>query len=251
MTSRLLALTFDAQDPQRVAHFWARFLDREEVREPDGGIALPSRGWGGRGDPGDGAGFDLRFVPSAEPRRGPNPWHFNLTSDSLDDQQDKVARALELGARHLDIGQGPDATHVVLADPGGNEFCVIQPGNKWLAECGFIGDVAGDGSPETGYFWSRALDWPLVWDQDGETAIRSPLGGPKITWGGPPLAPKAGKDRVHLDLAPLPGGDLRAEAERLISLGAHPVDIGQKDVGWVVLADPDGHEFCLLPSARE
>ena len=61
---------------------------------------------------------------------------------------------------------------MVLADPEGNEFCVIEPGNNFLADCGFIGALAGDGSQEVGYFWSEALGWPLVWDQDQETAIR-------------------------------------------------------------------------------
>jgi len=90
----------------------------------------------------------------------------------------------------------------VLADPEGNEFCVTGPGNKFLADCGFIGALACDGSQEVGYFWSAALGWPLVWDQDQETVIRSPRGGPKITWGGPPLMPKRGKNRLHFDLAP-------------------------------------------------
>ena len=65
--------------------------------------------------------------------------HFDLTSTSLEDQQQTVARALELGGRHIDIGQRPEEDHVVLADPEGNEFCVIEPGNNFLADCGFIG----------------------------------------------------------------------------------------------------------------
>lgn len=136
---------------------------------------------------------------------------------------------------------------MVLADPEGNEFCVIEPGNNFLADCGFIGALASDGSQEVGYFWSRALGWPLVWDQDEETAIRSPHGGPKVTWGGPPLAPKAGKYRLHFDLAPPSDGDQQAEVDRLVSLGATRIDIGQGEVDWVVMADPDGHEFCVLP----
>ena len=77
---------------------------------------------------------------------------------------------------------------MVLADPDGNEFCVIEAGNKFLAGTGFIGALACDGTQEVGYFWSKALRWPLVWDQDQETAIQSPNGGTKITWGGPPVA---------------------------------------------------------------
>ena len=69
----------------------------------------------------------------------------------------------------------------MLADPEGNEFCIIEPDNNFLADCGFIGALACDGSQQAGYFWSEALDWPLVWDQGQQTAIRSPHGGPKIT----------------------------------------------------------------------
>ncbi len=83
-------------------------------------------------------------------------------------------RLIELGARHIDVGQRPDEQHVVLADPEGNELCVIEPDNSFLADCGRLGSITCDGSPETGYFWSHALGWPLVWDQDGETAIRAP-----------------------------------------------------------------------------
>jgi hypothetical protein len=58
--------------------------------------------------------------------------------------------------------------------------------------------------------------------------------------------PKPAKLRVHLDVAPFPGGDKDAEVERLVALGAHPVDIGQGDVRWVVLADGESNEFCVL-----
>jgi predicted enzyme related to lactoylglutathione lyase len=135
---------------------------------------------------------------------------------------------------------------VVLADPEGNEFCVIEPGNKFLAGCGFIGAVNCDGSQEVGYFWSEALGWPLVWDQNQETAIQSPHGGSKIAWGGPPVAAKTGKNRLHLDLAPDLDTDQRAEVDRLIALGATRIGIGQGEVSWVVMADPDGNEFCVL-----
>jgi predicted enzyme related to lactoylglutathione lyase len=134
----------------------------------------------------------------------------------------------------------------VLADPEGNEFCVIEAGNNFLADTDLIGALSSDGSQAVGYFWSEALGWPLVWDQDEETAIQALYGGSKIAWGGPPVAPKLGKNRLHLDIAPLAGGDQQAEVERLESLGATRIDIGQGDVDWVVMADPDGNEFCVL-----
>ena len=175
MTSELEALCFDANDPLRLARFWAGVLGREVA--DDGLVLLPS----------DDTGFRIRFAPTHEQKTVPNQMHFDLTSASLEEQQETVARALELGGRHIDIGQLPEELHVVLADPEGNEFCVIEPGNNFLADTGFIGALSSDGSQEVGYFWSKALDWPLVWDQDQETAIQSPRGGSKITWGGPPV----------------------------------------------------------------
>jgi predicted enzyme related to lactoylglutathione lyase len=237
MTSHLHAVCFDAHDPLRLGRFWAGVLGREITDDPDGGVALPPSGE---------TGFRIRFQPTQEQKVGPNRVHFDLTSTSLEDQQQTVARSLGLGGRHIDIGQGPEEGHVVLADPEGNEFCVIEPGNNFLADCGFIGAVNCDGSQEVGYFWSEALGWPLVWDQDQETAIQSPSGGSKIAWGGPPVAPKTGKNRLHFDLAPRVDGDQRAEVERLGSLGATRIDIGQGNVNWVVMADPDDNEFCVL-----
>ena len=195
--------------------------------------------------PSDDTGFRIRFLPSDEPKAEQNQMHFDLTSSSLEEQQQTVARALELGGRHCDVGQGPDEEHVVLADPEGNEFCVIEPGNSFLAECGFVGALASDGSQAVGYFWSAALGWPLVWDQDQETAIRSPLGGPKITWGGSLPRAKTGKRRLHFDLAATAGSDQQAEVDRLVSLGASRAEAGH---GHIAMLDPDGNEFCVLAS---
>ncbi|MGW6564782.1 VOC family protein [Streptomyces sp. NPDC054975] len=241
MTSHLHALCFDANDPSRLARFWADFLGWETTDDPDDGIVLL---------PSDDTGFRLRFLPTQEGKTVQNPLHFDLTSTSRDDQQAVVAKALALGARHTDVGQRPEEGHVVLADPEGNEFCVIEPGNNFLADCGFIGALACDGSQEVGYFWSKALGWPLVWDQDQETAIRSPHGGPKVTWGGPPLLPRTGRTRLRFDLAPAADGDQRAEVERLVSLGATRVGPGPDGSGHVVMTDPDGQEFRVLPPRR-
>jgi predicted enzyme related to lactoylglutathione lyase len=241
MTSQLHALCIDANDPGNLARFWAGVLGWEAEDDPREGIALV---------PGDDTGFRIRFRPNERPKTSQNLIHFDLTSGSLEEQQDTVARALALGGRHVDVGQSSEEAHVVLGDPEGNEFCVIEPGNSFLADCGFIGALSCDGSQEVGYFWSKALGWPLVWDQDQETAIRSRHGGPKVTWGGPPLMPKVGKNRLHFDLMPSGATEQQAEVDRLISLGAARIDIGQGDVPWVVMADPDGNQFCLLSAER-
>jgi hypothetical protein len=58
--------------------------------------------------------------------------------------------------------------------------------------------------------------------------------------------PKRAKNRLHVDVAPQPGEDHAAAVARLRALGAAPADVGQGDVPWVVLADPEGNEFCVL-----
>jgi predicted enzyme related to lactoylglutathione lyase len=237
MTSRLVALCFDANDPRRLARFWADTLGWEIGDSTHDQVGLV---------PTDGTRFQIVFRAVTEQKVGKNRIHLDLTSTSVDDQEATVERMVELGARHIDVGQTPDDEHVVLADPEGNELCVIEPGNSFLAGCGRLGSITCDGTRGVGCFWSEALGWPLVWDQDEETAIRAPDGtGPFITWG-PPLAPKVGRNRLHLDIAPLDGVDQHAEVARLVALGATRIDIGHGEVDRVVMADPDDNELCVL-----
>jgi catechol 2,3-dioxygenase-like lactoylglutathione lyase family enzyme len=234
MSSRLVALCFDANDPSRLARFWAVALGWEVDDETRDEVGLV---------PTDHTRFCLRFRPVAEQKAGKNRIHLDLTSASLDDQSETVEKLVALGARHIDVGQGPADDHVVLADPEGNELCIIEPGNRFLAGCERLGSITCDGTPRVGYFWSEALGWPLVWDQDEETAIRAPdRTGPFITWG-PPVIPKIGRNRLSLDIAPADHVAPQAEVDRLVSLGATRIGGGQDEDDWVVMADPDGNEF--------
>ncbi len=234
MTVRLVAVRWETNDSQLLAGFWAEAL-RWNVSEPtDDEVALV---------PTDDTSFRIVFAQVVTPKLGQNRQHLDLTTTSLDDQQDTVARLIELGGRHVDIGQGPEDDHVVLADPDGNELCVIGPTNNFLAGCPRIGAVNCDGTAAVGHFWSEALGWPLVWDQDEETAIRSPdRTGPMITWSGPPLMPMLGRDRLHFELEPAAGADMQSEVDRLVGLGAGVIDAADERV---VMTDPDGNEFCL------
>ncbi|MER7485575.1 VOC family protein [Streptomyces sp. NPDC126497] len=236
MTSRLFAICFNAARPADLARFWSGLLGWEPADGPDHGVTIL---------PPDTGGFRMRFLPSREPRTGRNRAHFDLTSASPEQQRRTVARALELGGKHLDVGQLPEEEHVVLADPEGNEFCVIEAGNTFLSGTGFIGALACDGTRQVGLFWSEALRWPLVWDQDQETAIQSPDGGTKITWGGPPVAPKTGANRLYFELALPVGADREAEIGRLVSLGATRTGAGGDDGGREPMLDPDGNEFVV------
>lgn len=231
MALRLEAVAFDVADALAVAEFWAGLLDRE-IRTESGGALVP----------GDDTQVGLRFVASDTEQVGPRRLHLHLTSSSLEHQRRTVETALRLGGRHIDVGQGPDAKHVVLADPGGNELCVIEPGNNYLAGTGYLGEVTCDGTRDVGLFWRDALDWRLVWDQNEQTAIQSPLGGTKISWdswGGSKPRPKTGRNRQRFDLVT---ADPASEVERLLSLGA--TRLSDLSDG-VEMADPDGNEFGL------
>jgi hypothetical protein len=228
MASRLSSVTFDSQDPPGLAAFWGHLLGREPVDE-SGGVLLA----------GDDTQVGLRFVVAATARTDPDYLHLHLTSTSAEDQLQTVDTILSLGGEHLDVGQLPDEDHIVLGDTDGNAFCVIEPDNNFLAGCGRLGEVSCDGSREVGLFWSDSLGWPLVWDQDEETAIQSPSGGTKVSWGGPPEAPRRTRNRQRFDLV---ADDLPAEVARLVALGAIWLD--QQDDG-VELADPEGNEFRL------
>jgi hypothetical protein len=112
-------------------------------------------------------------------------------------------------------------------------------------------------------WWAQALGWPVAFEAEDEVVIapahrldesrRIPLAEqvPGIVFVPVPET-KAVKNRLHIDLAPPAGGDQAAEVERLVALGARRVDVGQDEsrVSWVVLADPEGNEFCVL-SARD
>jgi glyoxalase superfamily protein len=96
-----------------------------------------------------------------------------------------------------------------------------------------------------GRWWMEALGWVVVNDDPAEFEIRpAPETLPGLLFVRVP-EPKAIKNRLHLDFRP---GDRDAEVARLLAHGARRVDIGQGDQPWVVLADPEGNEFCVLSS---
>jgi predicted enzyme related to lactoylglutathione lyase len=101
-------------------------------------------------------------------------------------------------------------------------------------------------------FWTQVLDWQVTEkDDEGWRIQDGPDAKFAIDFLVVPDGPKSGKNRLHLDVNAT-DRDQDAELERLKDLGARPVDVGQgPDVSWVVLADPEGNEFCLLRSRVE
>jgi len=228
MTVRLEAVTYDAHDPQAAAVFWAEMLGRTTVDE--GGAVLV---------PGDATQVGLRFVAATPGNSGSERLHLHVTSDTPEDQQHALDDVLRLGGRRRGTGALPMGRDLYMADPDGNEFCLIEPGNAYLADCGPLGEVTCEGGRATGLFWRDALAWMLVWDEGEQTAIQSPAGGTKIAWDLSPDTPTTGRTRQRFDLL---AADPEAEAERLVGLGA--ASRGERD-GALLFADPDGMEFSI------
>jgi hypothetical protein len=98
-----------------------------------------------------------------------------------------------------------------------------------------------------GHWWADALGWVVVNDEPDEFEIRpTPERLPGLIFE-PVREPKVGKNRLHMDFRP---DDQQAEVARFLGLGARHADIGQGEQSWVVLADPEGNEFCVLSSRR-
>jgi hypothetical protein len=98
-------------------------------------------------------------------------------------------------------------------------------------------------------FWCRVLGYETEEEGDGFSFIRGGEGeGPGIDFVRVPEA-KTVKNRLHIDLSPR-DREQPEEVERIVALGARRIDIGQGEVSWVVLADPEGNEFCVLRTVR-
>jgi predicted enzyme related to lactoylglutathione lyase len=119
MTLRWQALCVDVEDPSEAATFWAAALGwRRTHDDPDEVVLEPPAG-----SPEDGVSPDLLFLRVPEAKTVKNRLHLDLRPD---DQAAEVARLEGLGARRVDVGQG-DVSWIVMADPCGNEFCVLRP----------------------------------------------------------------------------------------------------------------------------
>ena len=124
MASKFTELAIDCADPGGLARFWCSVLDYEVVDEEDGlvtiGSPLAPEGRNRRGP----VPPALTFARVPEGKTIKNRVHLDVSPTDRE-QDEEVRRLLGLGARHADVGQTGDESWVTLADPGGNEFCVL------------------------------------------------------------------------------------------------------------------------------
>ena len=244
MSTRLVHLVVDAADPPAQARFWADALNWVIGDVADDEVDVWPEGY----DYPDPVALPLVLVPVPGPKQVKNRVHLDLASTSVAHQAEQVARLRDLGATPADIGQGPDLPWTVLADPEGNEFCVLEP-REVCMDPGPVAAVVIDCADPARLagFWTAAAGWPITMSAKRIVALRAPGGtGPFLEFLCVDGA-KTVKNRWHADVAPYLGDDLPAEVARLRGIGAVPADVGQgPEVTWTVLADPEGNEFCVL-----
>ncbi|WP_045878753.1 VOC family protein [Pseudofrankia sp. DC12] len=242
MALRLVQVNFKARDDAALGRFWAAALGWGVASEGPGVTNIEPVGFQWP-DP-TAVCVDVVTVPVPETVN--YRVHLDLATTSAAHQAELAARLQELGATPADVGQG-DVPWTVLADPEGNVFCVLEP-REIYRDTGPIAAVVLDCADPRALarFWGAAVGWTVHEVTDGHARLRAAEGvGPYLELLRAP-GPRTWKGRVHLDVLPYPGDDQAAEVARLETLGATPADVGQGDVRWKVLADPEGNEFCVL-----
>jgi predicted enzyme related to lactoylglutathione lyase len=239
MTTQLWGVVIAALDPGAQAHWWGDALGWTWSVDDDGDGIVTS---GIAGVP------ELLFERVTDAKTPvKNRIHLDIASASADAQAATVARLRAAGATGADVGQA-ETPWVVLADPEGNELCVLDPRDRYADAPGLAAIVIDANDPATlADFWVVATGWPIGNRGDYGVSLHRPGDRPPDVDIIRVPEPKTVKGRAHLDVHPPPDGDQTTEVARLTGLGATPADVGQDpDVSWVVLADPEGNEFCVL-----
>jgi hypothetical protein len=232
-------IVVDAVAPQRLGRFWEAVVAGERLTdEPDAfetRLRVP-----------DGPVLDLCFQRVPEPPSEPPRLHLDLSGDA--GQGSEVERLLALGARHLDIGQG-DVPWVVLADPEGNAFCVVEPRAAYAGSGPVAALPLHSAEPDRDAgFWSELTGWTDVAGVAPRSLRHPSLRGPLLE-----LVPERSrkgptKNRLHLDVRLEPGENADAVAAAITERGGRELHPQWGELPWRLYADPSGNDFCVLPA---
>ncbi|MFX4273887.1 VOC family protein [Propionibacteriaceae bacterium Y1685] len=238
-------LVLDAHDPHLVGRFWAEALDGTVITdEPD---QLEVR----LTYPGD-FYLDLAFGPPVDEPVDPQPrLHFDLYGGP--EQAKIVERMLSLGARHLDVGQHNNGgvPWVVLADPEGNPFCVMEDRPAYV-NTGPIAAIPIDSADpiRDAEFWAWLTGW-VPYEGVGPATLRHPSGhGPLLEFCDE-LAPARTKNRLHLDVRQESDDpDIDTITRRIEARGGRLFEHDWGPQPWTIFDDPSGNVFCVLPRSE-
>lgn len=241
---RLENIVMQARDPQVTGRFWSAALGLRDMS------AATSDDYEGRLWFGEDAWLDICIERVTEPP--PPDWRLHLDLHGGGQQDEAVQRLTGLGATRVDIGQG-DVPWVVLADPDGNAFCVMEERTAYR-DTGPIAALPLDSADPArdAELYSALTGWVRA-EGVGPVTLRHPsLRGPLLELCPEPV-PKARQNRTHLDVRPTPDGpDHQGLVELALSLGATPAtDDWAQGHPWTVMRDLSGNEFCVLSDLQD
>ncbi|KRA32480.1 MULTISPECIES: VOC family protein [unclassified Nocardioides] len=230
-------VVFDATAPQALGRFWEAALGTERLTDVAEGfetrLAVP-----------DGPVLDLCFQRVPDQPVEPQRLHLDLYGGA--EQAAVVERLISLGASPADVGQG-DVPWVVLTDPAGNAFCVLEERSSYDG----TGPVAGltlqvaDAERDV-EFWEWLTGWVPV-RGSGLMSLRHPsLYGPLLELSAEAGPKGAAKNRTHLDVRLEPGDDEDEVARGITEHGGRELQFDWGELPWRHFADPSGNEFCVL-----
>ena len=215
--ARYKDLCIDAADPVALAAFWGRVLGREPAPHRDGVVGLH----------GDSPEQTIWFNPVPEPKTVKHRVHLDLHVASVEELVEAGATVLE----------GDALPWTVMADPEGGEFCAFPREGRTTCDLYEVIVDSADPARIAGW-WAEVLGARLDGEGD-EVALDQIPGAPfeYLVFGTVP-EPKTVKNRVHLDV-------VVPDVEALVERGARVLD-RPADRHWVVMADPEGNEFCAF-----
>jgi hypothetical protein len=232
-------LVFDALDPHRLGRFWEAVVGGERLTDEAGVFETRLAVDGG-------PVLDLCFQRVPERPEEPVRLHLDLAGGGR--QGEEVDRALALGARHLDIGQG-DVPWVVLADPEGNPFCVMEERPAY-ADSGPVAALPLDSADpdRDAEFWAWLTGWTAVRGPASRSLRHPSLRGPVLELC-PEEGPKgAAKNRLHLDVRLEAGEEPDRVESAILERGGDVLRVDWGELPWRSYTDPSGNEFCVLPA---
>ncbi len=236
---RLENIVWACRDPRALGRFWAAALDAEVLVESDDQLEA-------RVLLGADMFLDVCFGPPSDPPRGPQRLHLDLRGGRAQDAV--VRRLLSLGARRADIGQG-DVPWVVLADPAGNAFCVMEDRPAYATGTGPVAALPLDSADpdRDAVFWAAITGW--VPTTDDPHALQHPSGAGPLLELCPEPEPRRAPSVLHLDVRPDPAdvaASPTAPLDLVRDLGGSVVEQPAAGLPWTVCADPSGNAVCVL-----
>jgi len=221
--ARFKDLCLDAADPGVLGAFWAAALDLELHTQESGDTYLTG--------PTEAHTIWVNRVP--EPKTVKHRMHLDVNVGSVEE-------LTALGATVLDA---ESFRWTLMADPEGGEFCAfVREGeiSQRLYEIGIDTADSAEASHRIAAWWAEVLDAHLVDDERGYSYVDRVPGAPYDSLDFAPVPePKTVKNRVHLDVT-------TADVDDLVAAGATVLRAQDDEIGWAVMADPDGNEFCAF-----